>query len=461
MVEDLKVRGTGGREFVSLKGRTGSSSSGVSAGGGGWTWELVRVLALTLTGVFIGVSLRSAGNQMPLSMFWSGAGGGRGDMGCLVRDAVEFARLHAGLISRARGFAWGMLRETSKPDDNVVESPLSVDFTLGMVGLGAAGKTLDEIVSVVGGGERTFHDGLRQLRGHVQGCSEKDGPQIRMANRLFVEQSYSLLPDFVSRTAELYGASASSIDFKGRSDESRKQINDLVGKDTAGKIKDLFPPGSIGSDSRAVLVNAIYFKGKWALPFDKRNTRNMPFKNAAGNPVDVPMMSRHDSFESAYHPELGAQFLKMRYVGGNLSMVIILPVGSTPLSQVEAKLNQDFIQSVKFAPSMLRVFIPRFQLESSFELGDSLGQMGIREIFSKDTCNLSLMSEQADLFVSRMIHKAYIEVNEEGTEASAATGALVSTRSLPPQFLVDRPFLFAVQEERLGLPLFVGRVSNL
>ncbi|KAK7158325.1 hypothetical protein R3I93_009515 [Phoxinus phoxinus] len=291
---------------------------------------------------------------------------------------------------------------------------------------------------------------------------------LSLANRLYGEQSYQFVEKFLNDAKSYYEAGLEKVDFKNKSEAARVNINKWVETKTQEKIKDLVPQGAIDGMTKLVLVNAIYFKGNWEKKFPKEATRDGQFKLNKNRTKPVKMMHQKAQFPLAIIPEINSQVLELPYVGKNLSMLIILPNemedDTTGLQKIEKALtNEKFMQWTK--PSNMRqqevdVSLPRFKMEETYDMKSLLISMGMEDIFDGNKVNLSGMSSNKDLVVTKVIHKAFVEVNEEGTEAAAATGAVVAIRSFPQMFNADHPFLFFIRHNPSNAVLFYGRFCS-
>jgi serpin B len=303
-----------------------------------------------------------------------------------------------------------------------------------------------------------LHTAMAALLASLEPPQGKTLYELNIANALWVEQSYSLLPDFVSLCRNHYRAVARPVDFKTAPDAQRKTINDWVEQHTNDKITNLFPPGVPDAGTRLVLTNAVYFKGSWKNKFDPARTHEAAFTLADGKSVQVPMMEQEQYFN--YWPERDLQVLEMPYAGDTLSMVVLLPSKTDGLADLEkvldAKTLGDWLG--KLRNQKVAAFLPRFTTTSSSRLDHPLQALGIHDAFSSSVADLSGMTGKKDLFISAVVHKAFVDVNEEGTKAAAATG--VEAKSEPYRFRADHPFIFLIRDMRSGSILFIGRVMN-
>uniref|UniRef100_A0A8C1XRM5 Serpin B6 n=1 Tax=Cyprinus carpio TaxID=7962 RepID=A0A8C1XRM5_CYPCA len=293
---------------------------------------------------------------------------------------------------------------------------------------------------------------------------------LSLANRLYGEQSYQFVEKFLNDTKTYYKAELEEVDFKKKSEAARVNINKWVEKNTQEKIKDLLPQGSIKEITKLVLVNAIYFKGNWEKKFPKEATRDGQFKLNKTQTKPVKMMNHKAEFPLAVIPEMNSQVLELPYVGKNLSMLIILPNEiqdeTTGLQKLEKALTYEKLMEWT-RPEVMRqqevqVSLPKFKMEETYDMKSLLISMGMEDVFDLQKVNLSGMSSNNDLVVSKVVHKAFVEVNEEGTEAAAATGVVVMTRCLriPQFFNADHPFLFFIRHNPTKSILFYGRFCS-
>ena len=293
------------------------------------------------------------------------------------------------------------------------------------------------------------------------------GPEIRIANRLWGQAGMPVEGDFLKITREQYGAGMELADFKGATEAARGKINQWVSDQTNATIKDLLPQGSLTARTRLVLTNAIYFKGKWATPFDKAHTRTESFTLSPGSTASVPTM--HLVLRAGFVETSDASACELRYeeagTGRKLSMLVILPKAANGLPQVEQRIAAEGLGGYVggLAEERVDVALPRFKVTSAHDLGGMLGAMGMPLAFDEVRADFSGISKAEGLYITRVQHKAFVEVNEEGTEAAAATGVVMGTKSLPPPpkvFRADHPFAFLIRDATTGTVLFMGRVAD-
>jgi serpin B len=281
---------------------------------------------------------------------------------------------------------------------------------------------------------------------------------------LWAQQGYKFVGEFLKVTREQYGAELGQVNFQAQTEAARQAINRWVEQQTAGKIQNLIPVGRLSPQSRLVLTNAIYFKGDWETPFKKSRTHNDDFSVSGDKKVSVPMMQMTEDFDFAHVGNV--KILRMPYRGNRLSMVIVLPDESAGLAKVEESLSG---QQWKEWTDALRnrevwVTLPRFKTTSEFMLNGALSDLGMPLAFDPGAADFSGMNGKQDLFIGLVVHKAFVDVNEQGTEAAAATGVVAveaaPVRERPEEFHADHPFIFAIMDNRAGSILFLGRVLN-
>jgi len=284
--------------------------------------------------------------------------------------------------------------------------------------------------------------------------------RLDIANRLWFGRDVTLLDGFAGTLKTHYGSEAGRLDFAASPENARSEINRWVAMHTENQIKDLMAPGTVSPETRLVLANALFFKGTWDLPFPKESTSPAPFAVSLKETVQVPMMRQVDHrFRYAAHDQL--QILELTYSDKALAMTIILPKQVDGLRQIEEGLSSErIIEGLERSMSdrKVQVYLPRFRISSNYRLAGPLKEMGLTLPFS-EKADFSGMSPMPGLFLSDVIHQAAIEVNEEGTQASAATGTY-AVRALPPTFRANRPFLFFIRDRSTGIILLLGRVSN-
>ena len=372
------------------------------------------------------------------------------------------------LVENNNTFAFDLYRSLHAQDGNLIYSPYSISLALAMTYAGARGETESQMA-------QTLHflpqDGLHpafnaldlQLAERGKAASDEETPlQLNIANAVWAEQTYPFLQSFLDTIALNYGAGIRLADFINQYEAVRKEINDWVSNQTEEKIKDLIPEGVLNPDTRMALVNAIYFKADWLSPFDADSTQDVPFHLLDGSVVTVPMMN-----EDALIPYAkgdGWQAVELLYQGGTAAMVLIVP-DEGRFEEVESNLDYETASAIlgSLQPAPLSLGLPKFKFESEFGLADQLKALGMTDAFDPDLANFTGMSERNDLYISAVVHKAFVAVDEKGTEAAAATAVIVgvtSARLSDLTLTVDRPFIFLIRDIPTGQILFIGRVLN-
>jgi serine protease inhibitor len=356
---------------------------------------------------------------------------------------------------------YGKLREK---EGNLFFSPYSISTALAMTYAGARGQTAEEMAKTLHFDldHDKLHAAFKVLQEGMKAEKKKAGYRLHVANALWGQKDYRFLPAFLQLTHDNYGAGLQEVDFVKATEQARRTINAWVEKQTEDKIKELIKPGILEPMTRLVLTNAIYFKGDWASQFKKDATRDLPFKLADGKEVRTPLMYQKGKF--GYLETGDLQALELPYQGKDLSMVVLLPKQLHGLASLEKGLTTDRLTGWlgRMRSSEVQVFLPRFKMTSEFELKPVLASLGMKKLFT-GAADLSGMNGRTDLHVSAVIHKAYVDVNEEGTEAAAATAVVVrgeSKRPPVPVFRADHPFLFLIRDQRTGSILFLGRLVN-
>ncbi|MCX6695293.1 MAG: serpin family protein [Candidatus Altiarchaeota archaeon] len=346
---------------------------------------------------------------------------------------------------------------------NVFFSPFSVSAALAMTFEGARGGTADEMMAVLHlpADDAARRESFKSLFLGIN--SVKSGYQLYTANALWPQKDYLFRGEYVQVVREYYGGEVSALDYVGDAEGSRKTINSWVEDKTNDKIRDLIPAGALNQMTRLVLTNAIYFKGTWLKQFNADETSVQDFTVSPGKTVKAEMMRRTGKdavFNYAETDEL--QALELLYDGNETSMLILLPKGS--ISDMEDALTLEKIQAVRsmLHSGQVNVYIPKFRLETQYSLPQKLSALGMRSAFDPGAADFSGMDGSRNLYVSDVIHKAYVDVNEEGTEAAAATAVIVALTSVRPQtvFNADHPFVFVIQDRKSGNILFMGRLEN-
>ncbi|XP_073925772.1 serpin B11 isoform X2 [Castor canadensis] len=381
-------------------------------------------------------------------------------------------------------FCFDVFKELScnNVGDNIFFSPLSLLYALSMILLGARGNSAEQVKKVLH--YNHIAEFLKPELKDSSQCSQAgrmhsdfgvllsqinqphSNYTLSIANRLYGTKAMAFHQRYLRCSEKLYQARLQSVDFEQSTEETRKTINAWVKSKTNGKVTNLFGKGTIDPSSVMVLVSAIYFKGQWQNKFQERETVKAPFQLSVGKTVMVEMMYQAGIFKLGSIKKPQMQVLELPYVNKKLNMIILLPVGTENLDQIEKRLNlrtfQEWTSSSKLMERDVEVRIPRFKLEVKYELNSLLKSLGMTDIFSQTKANLSGMSPDKGLYLSKVIHKSYVDVNEEGTEAAAATGESVAVKRLPirDRFVADHPFLFLIKDITTNLILFFGKLAS-
>ncbi len=371
----------------------------------------------------------------------------------------------AALVEGNNQFAFDLYHQLAQAPGNKFFSPYSISTALGMTYAGARGNTAKEMAKSLHftvDNER-LHPAFGELIRRVNGTEKKRNYELAVANGLWAAKGFSLEPAFLRVTQTDYQAGLENADFMGNAEGARQRINGWVEDRTNKKIADLIPKGLLQSTTVLVLVNAIYFKGDWAAPFAKEATKPDDFALSGGATIRVPMMNQKIVANYMANPDF--QLVELPYKDNEVSIVLILPRKKDGLAQVENKLS---VRSLKEALALvnaanLQVAMPRFKMTETFSLGGELAKMGMQEAFQRDRADFSGMSKGGRFSLSEVIHKAFVDINETGTEAAAATAVHVADKSKSGElvpFRVDHPFLFLLRHNATGSILFLGRVSD-
>ncbi|MBN9118550.1 MAG: serpin family protein [Planctomycetes bacterium] len=343
---------------------------------------------------------------------------------------------------------------------NVFFSPYSVHAALAMTATGAKGNTRDQMVKVL----HLPVDDAKVLAagdlGRYYDHPRKDY-ELSVANALWGLKGFPWRPEWLATQNERFGAGFNEAEFGTNPGAERERINRWVEEKTRDRIKELLQPGQITSETTMVLTNAIYFKGKWVTQFDPKKTANAPFQCDDNTTADVPMM--HTNAKCGYARTTdGVTMVELPYKGGELSMVVILPNPRDDLAALEKKLTPELI--AKWFAELkdrgeLQVSLPKFKTETRYELPKHLTALGMIDVFG-GSADFTGMATSSPGWIAHVTHKAFVDVNEEGTEAAAATAVVMVTSSFPPPFYANRPFLFLIRDVKHGTILFMGRVMK-
>ncbi|MCI0498516.1 MAG: serpin family protein [Planctomycetales bacterium] len=401
-------------------------------------------------------------------------------------------------------FALDLYAQLRTQEGNLFLSPYSISTALAMTYAGAKDQTAEQMAQTLHFSEyidpnapawqESFHPVFGQLIEQLNKQGQKGDYNLSVANALWGQKNYPFLESFTALNNRCYHAGLENVDFVNETEASRLKINQWVEDKTQDKIKDLISAGVLDEGTRLVLTNAIYFKGDWASQFDKAATTEQDFRLSPHKTVKSPLMCQTEEFNYAENDLL--QILELPYKGNDLSMLVLLPrgldntgkpveaeqpsvevirgkdrqtvaprVASYNLAAVEQNLTADNLKTwqSRMRKREVKVFLPKFKMTRQFSLSQTLAEMGMPDAFEPGSADFSGMTGTKDLFISAVLHKAFVEVNEEGTEAAAATGVAIAATAMPlapPVFRADHPFVFIIKDKTCGSILFVGRVAD-
>ncbi len=384
----------------------------------------------------------------------------------VLAAASALAPVPTPIVDGANAFAEDLYAVVAKKPGNVVLSPASISTALAMTYAGAQGNTAKQMQKTLHLPATGVHEGFSSLLARLDSNGAGD-PELRVANRLFGQKGSPFEAAFLSTVKTSYAAPLENLDFAKDPEAARGTINAWVQKQTGDHIKDLFPAQSIKSNARLVLTNAIYFKGKWATAFDKKQTTDDAF-TASGTSPKVPTM--HLTAHFPYADAADAQVLELPYQYKDkdhaLSMVVVLPKAKDGATTLGAKRLFELLRTPTSWNREAIVSLPRFSATIPLDLNPVLGQLGMTDAFDETKANFNGMADpkKLPLFLARAVHKAFIDVNEVGTEAAAATGVIIATPTsvapAPVVFKADHPFVWAIRDKASNALLFVGRVDD-
>lgn len=373
------------------------------------------------------------------------------------------------VVKGCNEFGIELYKELKGQEGNLFFSAYSISTALAMTYAGAKGETESQMAKVLHFTlpQEQLHTAYGKVIVDMNERGKQGNYQLSIANALWLEQTYKFLESYTSLINKNYDAGLFQVDFKKAFEGVRVKINTWVEEHTNSKIKDLIPSGVLDDLTRLVLTNAIYFKGNWASQYKKEVTKEMPFSVNVNEKIQVPMMYQEHEFK--YGADENVQLLEMPYVGNELSMVVILPKQIDSLGEIENILTVDQINSwdKQLHQQEVEVYLPKFKTTKDFMLNAMLVKMGMVNAFQVPSdingADFSGISGVKDLYITAAIHKAFVEVNEEGTEAAAATAVDMSTEGVPPPapiFRADHPFIFFIKDNKSGAILFMGRIVN-
>ena len=373
------------------------------------------------------------------------------------------------LVRGNNEFALDLYKEVCdmQESDNIFFSPYSISSALGMTYAGAGGQTAVEMAEVlhftlpVEATNIAFHSLTEILSsGELVRAESGDPFTLSISNGLWVQDGFSLLDEYVAEVTRYYSAAVRNLDFIDDPEHSREIINEWVAESTLDRIQNLIPPGVLNDETRVVLTNAVYFKASWLKPFNERSTSDAPFILTDRSTIDVPMMNQTDYFN--YVSTEGCSAVELNYAAGNASMLILLP--DEDIEEFQQDFDAGMLETIRRRLSSNRVFLsmPRFEFSRSMQLSKILRTLGMESAFGSGA-DFSGFTGSSDLFISEVLHKAFVKVDEAGTEAAAATAVVMGITAMPEQPVemnINRPFLFFILDRESGCIVFMGRIMD-
>lgn len=378
---------------------------------------------------------------------------------------AETERDVAAVVAGNSSFGFELYQKLSEKEGNIFFSPYSISTALAMTYAGAKGQTEKEMAGVLHFSlpQEKLPEAFSKLQSSLNALQNKGCMNLSIANSLWAQKDYHFLESFWALNKKYYGAGLQLADFRKQSERARQTINTWVEEKTQQKIKELFKPGVINPETRLILGNAIYFKGKWVSQFEVKETVATDFYVTPRETIKVPMMSQTAAFTYKDFDDFSA--MDLPYIGNGMSMIIFLPKEVAGLKKLEKNLTNDKVKNwinelSKAGKSEVIVTMPKFKITAEFELSETLSAMGMPRAFIN--ADFSGMTGEKDLYLSNVVHKAFVEINEEGTEAAAATGVSMGITAIvtPLVFRADHPFIFLIRENQTGSILFVGRIVD-
>ena len=371
------------------------------------------------------------------------------------------------LVQGNNAFAFELYGKLHEADGNLFFSPYSISTALAMTYAGANGRTAEEMAKTLhlATDKAQSSSAFQTLIAAINGQGDRRAYQLYTANALWGQQGDEFRPDFLKLTQQYYGAGLHPVDFRSAAEAARQTINRWVEEQTNNKIKDLLRPGAVTPSTSLVLTNAIYFKAAWMHEFWEKATKEEAFHVSATKDANVPMM--HKSEECNYFDSGDFQLLDLPYENRQLSLLVVLPKKMDGLADVEKSLTADNLAAwlPKMTTHQVEIALPKFKMTAEFKLKDVLSAMGMPTAFSKDADFTGISITPPGLVIDNVIHKAYVDVHEKGTEAAAATAVVMKRASAPVSrpkavFCADHPFVFMIRDNQTGSILFMGRVVN-
>ncbi len=359
-------------------------------------------------------------------------------------------------------FSFNFYFELKDKEENIFFSPFSITSAFLIVYEGARGNTQEEIEKVFFflEDEKSRRENFNKILKEINKSDKKY--ELYTANALWIHKDFKILKEYLNITQKFYLSFVKNLDFVKEPERAAEIINSWILEKTKGKIKELISKDMIGPLTRLIITNAIYFKGKWLKEFDKKNTREEDFRISETERVKVNMMKMEKEFFNYYEDEK-IQVLEIPYDGEEVSMFIFLPK-DFDINSIDEYMNYEKFKEIResMRKEEIDIYIPKFKMETKYLLNTYLENMGIKDAFSEIKADFSGITRQKELFISRALHKAFIEVNEEGTEAAAATGIVMEITAVRKRkvFRADHPFIFLIYEKKTENIIFFGRILN-
>jgi len=381
----------------------------------------------------------------------------------LIMGKYAYSQDIEDVVTGNNEFSFSLYDEINNEAANVFFSPYSISSALAMTYNGAREKTKEEMADVMNfnKNEESLSKNFSALNSHITNLTSKK-IQLNIANSIWGQQDYGFEKRFLELNNKYYGAGVKEVNFKENYKSIRKDINKWVENKTQEKITDLIKSNMLDPMTRMVLVNAIYFNGKWAFPFKEEDTYEDVFYIYSECKTKTNFMERQVSLK--YYEDDLAQVVEIPYSGKSLSMMVILPKERYGMEQLEHQLNENLYHSYQksMKTKKVKLTLPKFKITDDFELNEPLKNLGMESAFGKNA-DFSGMTGKKDLYISNVVHKSFVEVNEEGTEAAAATGVVMRKTSVnmdKKEFKADHPFVFFIKDNEHDTILFMGRIMN-
>ncbi len=369
------------------------------------------------------------------------------------------------LVKNNNQFAFNLYNNIpKKAEENIFFSPYSISTSLAMTYAGAQGETANQMAKVLRFPPQKdpLNQGFYQLNNNFKEQQKDSEYKLIQANSIWGQKGESFLKSFTQTISNSYEAKTTEIDFKN-SENARNTINSWIKEKTQTKITEIIPKGMLNEKTKLVLANAVYFQANWAMEFSPEKTKKAPFSISKKKQVEVSMMHSKPT-EFGYSKKEDLEIIELPYKGGEISMVILLPNKVNGLAELESSLNQqnlqNWLKNLNYT-ELIEVKIPKFKIEQGTDLKKVLTTMGMTIAFDPNKANFSGISDSKNLFLSAIIHKAFVNVNEIGTEASAATAVIAGVRGKSNTIVnIDHPFIFMILDKQSQSILFLGRVIN-